>query len=93
MKTIIVATALSFSGCALGYKLFGNALTVEAAMLVTSPKTTYRKCAGGNRVTCVVDGDTLWIEGTKIRAADIDAPEASRNMHPSWRLEIRQPIG
>lgn len=27
------------------------------------------------RVTCVVDGDTVWIEGEKIRLLDIDAPE------------------
>lgn len=34
-------------------------------------------CASGKRVTCVVDGDTLWLDGVKIRIADIDAPEAS----------------
>ena len=27
------------------------------------------------RVTCVVDGDTVWIEREKIRLLDIDAPE------------------
>jgi endonuclease YncB( thermonuclease family) len=27
------------------------------------------------RVTCVVDGDTVWIEREKIRLIDIDAPE------------------
>lgn len=32
-------------------------------------------CAGAGRVTCVVDGDTLWLKGTKIRIADIDTPE------------------
>ncbi|WP_305331191.1 thermonuclease family protein [Hoeflea sp.] len=32
-------------------------------------------CSGANRVTCVVDGDTVWIEGEKIRLLDIDAPE------------------
>lgn len=25
--------------------------------------------------TCVVDGDTFWLEGEKIRIADIDTPE------------------
>lgn len=34
-------------------------------------------CAGGARVTCVVDGDTAWIDGEKIRLADIDAPEVN----------------
>lgn len=35
-------------------------------------------CAAGPRVTCVVDGDTFWLEGTKIRIADINAPETSQ---------------
>jgi micrococcal nuclease len=35
-------------------------------------------CTGAVRVTCVVDGDTFWFEGEKIRIADIDAPEISR---------------
>ncbi|MCF4099785.1 excalibur calcium-binding domain-containing protein [Maritalea mediterranea] len=36
-------------------------------------------CSGGNRaarrVTCVVDGDTIWEEGSKLRFLDIDAAE------------------
>lgn len=36
-----------------------------------------QKC-GNNRVTCVVDGDTLWLNGVKIRVADIDTPEISQ---------------
>ncbi|MFO1152053.1 MAG: thermonuclease family protein [Rhodospirillales bacterium] len=32
-------------------------------------------CEGGFRHDCVVDGDTIWYGGTKIRLADIDAPE------------------
>ncbi len=35
-------------------------------------------CSGPNRVTCIVDGDTIWYRGTKIRIADIDTPEVSR---------------
>lgn len=27
------------------------------------------------RITCVVDGDTLWYQGAKIRLLEIDAPE------------------
>ena len=30
------------------------------------------------RRTCVVDGDTIWLEGVKIRIADIDTPEISQ---------------
>ena len=35
-------------------------------------------CAPGPRNTCVVDGDTFWLEGEKIRIADINAPETHR---------------
>lgn len=30
------------------------------------------------RRTCVVDGDTIWLDGVKIRIADIDTPEISQ---------------
>ena len=36
-------------------------------------------CHTGGGTNCVVDGDTLWLGGTKIRVADIDAPET----HPA----------
>lgn len=32
---------------------------------------------GAVRVTCVVDGDTFWLDGAKIRIADINTPEIS----------------
>ncbi|ALG59456.1 MULTISPECIES: thermonuclease family protein [Citromicrobium] len=41
-------------------------------------------CVGGSRHTCVVDGDTIWLHGEKIRIADIDAPEISQ---PSCEAE------
>lgn len=34
-----------------------------------------RVCGSGKRLNCVVDGDTLWLDGEKIRVANIDAPE------------------
>lgn len=34
-------------------------------------------CSGPVRVTCVVDGDTIWYRGEKIRIADLDTPEVS----------------
>jgi micrococcal nuclease len=30
---------------------------------------------GAQRITCVVDGDTFWLDGTKYRIADINTPE------------------
>lgn len=34
-------------------------------------------CFGSNRYSCIVDGDTIWFEGRKIRIADINTPEIS----------------
>lgn len=38
---------------------------------------TFSVC-GVVRTTCVVDGDTIWLDGVKIRIADIDTPEISQ---------------
>lgn len=38
----------------------------------------FAPCSGGHRQTCVVDGDTLWLDGSKIRLADINTPEVSQ---------------
>lgn len=35
----------------------------------------FSACTGDLRNNCVVDGDTIWATGEKIRLADIDAPE------------------
>jgi len=34
-------------------------------------------CGGGVRRNCVIDGYTFWLDGEKIRIADINAPEVS----------------
>lgn len=38
-------------------------------------ETRFGFCHIGGGINCVVDGDTIWMEGVKIRIADIDAPE------------------
>ncbi|MBB3909757.1 thermonuclease family protein [Sphingomonas desiccabilis] len=40
-------------------------------------------CHTGGGENCVVDGDTAWINGEKIRIADIDAPETHPPRCPS----------
>jgi endonuclease YncB( thermonuclease family) len=45
------------------------------ATLVLTLAATFALCAPGPRTTCVVDGDTFWIEGRKVRIADINTPE------------------
>jgi micrococcal nuclease len=38
-------------------------------------RADFSLCFIGGGYNCVVDGDTIWLEGKKIRIADIDAPE------------------
>jgi endonuclease YncB( thermonuclease family) len=44
---------------------------------VSAVAETFSRC-GLNRRTCVVDGDTIWLDGQKVRIADIDTPEVSQ---------------
>lgn len=37
----------------------------------------FARCTGPVRLSCVVDGDTFWYRGARIRIADINAPEVS----------------
>ena len=46
----------------------------------------FSRCGFGPRIDCVVDGDTFWYHGDKIRIADINAPEVS---HPQCASEAR----
>lgn len=65
----------------------GALITVSGATgyFSTEPSTqdapvsavTFHLCGHGSRLNCVVDGDTIWYHGTKIRFADINAPEVS----------------
>ena len=45
-------------------------------------------CALGPRDNCVVDGDTFWVEGMKVRIADIDAPELNGRCDYERRLAL-----
>lgn len=40
-------------------------------------RASFALCSGPVRVTCVVDGDTIWYQGEKIRIADLDTPEVT----------------
>src|SRR4051812_41715477 len=47
----------------------------EAAPSLASSHAQFSLCFTGGGYNCVVDGDTIWLKGEKIRIADIDAPE------------------
>lgn len=38
------------------------------------------KCGSEKRITCVVDGDTIWFKGEKIRMMGYDTPEPTTNI-------------
>lgn len=55
----------------------GFLASVASAQLSSSASEAFSVCGSGQRITCVVDGDTFWFRGEKIRIADIDTPELS----------------
>lgn len=66
------------------------ALVLVVATSAPAASSALELCRGGDRaarkVTCVVDGDTVWIKGLKMRLLDIDAPE----MHGQCEAETRR---
>lgn len=56
--------------------LVGTNWPTSTASAQSRAAHTFAVC-GTIRRTCVVDGDTIWLEGVKIRIADIDTPEIS----------------
>lgn len=52
------------------------ALPLAVLSLATSG-ATMEMCGSGPRVTCVVDGDTFWLDGVKYRSNGFDTPEVS----------------
>ena len=62
-------------------RLFAGALAPTAEVATDRAADTltvaFTLCGSGRRIDCVVDGDTFWHHGVKIRMADIDTPELS----------------
>jgi endonuclease YncB( thermonuclease family) len=44
-------------------------------LILTASAALFALCSTPQRITCVVDGDTFWLDGEKVRIADINAPE------------------
>jgi micrococcal nuclease len=61
----------------IGIALKGSLPSVSSGAVATAADTSssFGYCHTGGGWNCVVDGDTFWMEGVKIRVADIDAPE------------------
>ncbi len=52
-------------------------LAVPTASASDTLRADFGNCDGPQRVNCVVDGDTFWFAGDKIRILDINTPETS----------------
>ncbi|MEM7779476.1 MAG: thermonuclease family protein [Pseudomonadota bacterium] len=51
--------------------------SAAASLVVDREEATFPLCSGRQRITCVVDGDTIWYRGEKIRLVGFDTPEIS----------------
>lgn len=60
------------------------ALWQPSETAATMTARSFSICSTGARVDCIVDGDTFWISGQKVRIADINTPEISS---PACRRE------
>ncbi|NCN84573.1 MAG: thermonuclease family protein [Sphingomonadales bacterium] len=58
--------------------LSGGPAPTTAAVGIDANRASFGICFGPDRYSCVVDGDTIWYEGRKIRIADINSPEISK---------------
>lgn len=66
-----------------------QSLLVAFGLFAATPAAAIELCSGAVRVTCVVDGDTVWLDGEKIRLAGIDAPEKDGSCAAERQLAAR----
>lgn len=64
--------------------VLAGTLAAGMARPVLADTARFDICGSGKRHTCVVDGDTVWLRGEKIRLEGIDAPELA---NPGCRYE------
>jgi endonuclease YncB( thermonuclease family) len=55
-----------------------SVFVVALPTVADTVQPSFERCGSGIRFNCIVDGDTLWNSGVKIRVADIDTPEISQ---------------
>jgi len=67
--------AAVLAGTAYGAGWISGPKIVSPGLGFSSAFSHFGSCYTGGGRNCVVDGDTFWMNGVKIRIADIDAPE------------------
>ncbi|MBC7987345.1 MAG: thermonuclease family protein [Sphingomonadaceae bacterium] len=71
--SVILLSVLAFAAVWLGIGWY----TADPRENDEPAPTDFPACVGSVRINCVVDGDTFWIGGAKVRILDIDTPELS----------------
>jgi len=69
--------------CALGWVVVDGQSPVTTAVTTTGSadgKTAHFEMCGRDRYTCVVDGDTIWLDGVNLRLQSFDTPESYTNI-------------
>jgi endonuclease YncB( thermonuclease family) len=65
---LLIVTLLAVAA---GYRFLSSSPSIDV-------QVRFQLCTSATRINCVVDGDTIWHSGVKIRIADIDTPEISK---------------
>ena len=74
----------------IGWKIGPEERQVEAASLVSAGHTIAMPiCGSGKRINCIVDGDTIWVKGEKIRLEGFNAPEMNGSCNRERRMAIQ----
>ena len=81
MKRVIAYLALTITGLCVG--VIGLA-TISGTFVNVVPVANLAICGArqpnASDKTCIVDGDTLWLNGVNIRLKDFDTPEPRNNI-------------
>lgn len=72
---VLIGAGLGWFGPELAQRFQNARREVAAPAAGDSLSARFGFCHSGGGTNCVVDGDTFWFEGEKVRVMDIDAPE------------------
>lgn len=88
--TVAAMSVAAFSAVFFAPSMSADIPKAQAATLVgqfaEAEEAHFPICSGARRITCVVDGDTIWYQGEKIRLADVSTPEIT---NPGCAREAR----
>lgn len=82
---LVVAALAGIAWAAAVFVPLDAVLTPSRTIAGPTVSARFVACAGQARSFCVVDGDTLRVDGQKVRIADIDTPEVFSPQCPSER--------